>query len=123
MSTQETNSFDIAELKKELLDVLDMQKAEDVHSIDLHGTGFPADHMIIASGQSGRHVVGLANKILDKLSSLDIKDVKKEGLSAGDWVILDTGDIIVHLFRPEVRLFYNIEKMWDGEQSTLTTIA
>ena len=100
-----------------------MQKAEDIHSIDLKGTGFPADYMIIASGTSSRQVVGLADKILEKLSSFQIKEVKKEGMSSGDWVILDTGDIIIHLFRPEVRLFYNIEKMWDSEQESLTTIA
>ena len=115
--------LDLNGLKNLLIETLDMQKAEDIHSIDLKGTGFPADYMIIASGRSARQVVGLAEKILDKLSSFDIKEVKKEGMSAGDWVILDTGDIILHLFRPEVRLFYNIEKMWETDTTPLSTIA
>lgn len=105
------------------METLDANKAEDIHNIDLKGTGFPADHMIIASGRSDRQVIGLANNILNKLASLDIKEVKKEGLSSGDWVILDTGDIIIHLFRPEVRVFYNIEKMWDTDIATVTTSA
>ncbi|MBL4590220.1 MAG: ribosome silencing factor [Alphaproteobacteria bacterium] len=112
-------------LKDILVDTLDMSKAVDIHSIDLKGTGFPADYMIVASGTSGRQVVGLAHKVIEKLASLDIRKVKKEGISAGDWVVLDIGDIIIHLFKPEVRVFYNIEKMWETEPETepLTTIA
>ena len=115
--------LDVNGLKDLLIQTLDMQKAEDIHSIDLKGTGFPADYMIIASGRSARQVIGLAEKILEKLASLDIKEVKKEGMAAGDWVILDTGDVIIHLFRPEVRLFYNIEKMWDSDSEKISTIA
>jgi len=110
-------------LKEFLVETLDLQKAEDIHSIDLKGTGFPADYMIIASGRSARQVIGLADNVLERLSSIDIKEVKKEGMSSGDWVILDTGDIILHLFRPEVRVFYNIEKMWESDIAPVTTSA
>ena len=79
--------------------------------------------MIIASGRSARQVIGLADNVLERLSSIDIKEVKKEGMSSGDWVILDTGDIILHLFRPEVRVFYNIEKMWESDIAPVTTSA
>ncbi|MGB1077194.1 MAG: ribosome silencing factor [Bdellovibrionales bacterium] len=123
MRKKTEKDLNLNDLKDLLVDTLDAQKAEDIHSIDLKGTGFPADYMIIASGRSARQVVGLAENIIDKLASLDIKEVKKEGMSAGDWVILDTGDIILHLFRPEVRLFYNIEKMWETDTPPLSTIA
>ncbi len=123
MSTNNRADPTIEDLKNTLIETLDMHKAEDIQSINLKGTGFPADYMIIASGRSGRQVIGLAENILDKLSSLDIKEVKKEGFSTGDWVILDTGDIILHLFKPEVRVFYDIEKMWNAAPMPLTTQA
>ena len=123
LTKDNTKSLDIKGLKDLLIETLDMNKAQDIHCIDLKGTGFPADYMIIASGNSDRQVAGLANNVLNKLASIDIREVKKEGLSAGDWVILDTGDIIIHLFRPEVRVFYNIEKMWDADISPVITSA
>lgn len=123
MTTDTQKDLTMEALKDILVDTLDMSKAEDIHSIDLKGTGFPADYMIVASGTSARQVVGLAHKVIEKLASLNIRKVKKEGISAGDWVVLDTGDIIIHLFKPEVRVFYNIEKMWDTDTEPLTTIA
>lgn len=75
-----------------------------------------ADYMIIASGTSSRHVSGLASKLKERLSARGIKGVRIEGLGQSDWVVIDAGDVIVHLFRPEVRGFYNLEKMWCTQQ-------
>ncbi len=113
--------FNIEDIKNILVETLDAQKAEDIHDISLKDTSFPADYMIIASGASSKQVTGIAQKVIDKLATLGIKEIKKEGMGSGDWVILDTGDIILHLFRPEVRLFYNIEKMWDTDISSVST--
>jgi len=93
---------------------LDADKAEDIVSIDLDDQCGLADKMIIATGTSSRHVHGLANKLSDRLRSRGVKDIGIEGLSQSDWVAMDAGDVIVHLFRPEVREFYNLEKMWGG---------
>lgn len=73
--------------------------------------------MIIASGTSSRHVLSTAQNLKDKLNTLGLKNIKLEGGDTADWVILDLGDVIVHLFRPEVRDFYNIEKMWSSSQT------
>ncbi|MGH1398323.1 MAG: ribosome silencing factor [Alphaproteobacteria bacterium] len=91
---------------------LDADKAEDIITIDLDEQSGLADTMIIASGTSSRHVHGLANKLDDRMSARGVKGIKTEGLSQSDWVVMDIGDCIVHLFRPEVREFYNLEKMW-----------
>ncbi len=73
--------------------------------------------MVIASGQSTRQVIAMAEKLKDRLAARKIKDIKTEGMNAGDWVAMDIGDVIVHIFRPEVREFYNIEKMWGANNS------
>ncbi|MGE4314339.1 MAG: ribosome silencing factor [Pseudobdellovibrionaceae bacterium] len=99
-------------LKDLLVDILDTHKAEDIEVIDLNENAYLADYMIVATGRSSRQVVGLAEKIIERLAFYDIKDIRKEGMSTGDWVVLDTGDVMIHLFKPEVRSFYNIEKMW-----------
>ena len=91
---------------------LDDDKAENIETIDLRGQSSLADFMIIASGRSSRQTSAIAEKLKDRLASLGCKDTKTEGEKTGDWVILDAGDVIVHLFRPEVREFYNIEQMW-----------
>lgn len=91
--------------------MLDDNKAEDIETIDLNGASPLADYMIIANGRSSRQVVGLAGKIKEKLIEYGIK-AKTEGTAQGDWVVVDCLDVIVHLFRPEVREFYGIEKMW-----------
>ncbi len=75
-----------------------------------------ADYMIVASGTSSRHVSAMAERLRDRLNMRGIKEVRIEGLSQSDWVAIDAGDIIIHLFRPEVRDFYNIEKMWCAYQ-------
>ncbi len=87
-------------------------KAEDVVTIDLGGKSEIADAMVIASGRSQRHVGAIADKILRRLKDAGAKGVKCEGQPACDWVLIDAGDVILHLFRPEVRSFYNLERIW-----------
>lgn len=91
---------------------LDADKADNIETIDLRGQTAIADFMVIASGTSSRHVATLATKLADRLRAQGVKDIRIEGQNTGNWVIVDTGDVIVHIFRPEVREFYNIEKMW-----------
>lgn len=95
---------------------LEDDKAEDLIVYDLDGRTTLADQMIIASGRSARHVAALADHILRRIKELGGKRARVEGLPNADWVLIDTGDLIVHLFRPEVRAFYNLERIW-GEQS------
>lgn len=95
-----------------ILDALEENKAEDIITISLKGKSSIADYMVIASGRSTRHVVGLSNHIAELLAKAGASKARFEGKDNGDWVLGDTGDVIVHLFRPEVREFYNIEKIW-----------
>ncbi|GJL84737.1 MAG: hypothetical protein DHS20C02_05120 [Micavibrio sp.] len=95
---------------------MDADKALDIITIDLHDNTALADYMIIASGTSSRHVRALADRLKDKLSSKGVKNIKLEGVAQSDWVVIDAGDIIIHIFRPEVRGFYNMEKMWCTHQ-------
>ena len=102
-----------------LVTSLDDDKAEDIKVIDLTGKSSLADVMILASGRSARHVSAMADRLSQKVKELIGRSPKLEGLPNADWVLLDLGDIIVHLFRPEVRQFYNLEKIWgeDGKHS------
>ena len=93
--------------------VLDENKAEDVSVIDLKGKTSIAEQMVVASGTSNRHVASMAEKLLETLKKEGFK-ATVEGLEKADWVLIDAFDVIVHLFRPEVREFYNIEKMWQA---------
>lgn len=93
---------------------MDDDKAEDVVVIDLGGKSSIADHMIVASGRSTRQVGAMADHLAAKLKAAGFDVPKLEGRANADWVLVDAGDAIVHLFRPEVRIFYNIEKMWDA---------
>jgi len=99
-------------MRDTILECLDENKAEDVVTIDLAGKSAIADYMIIASGRSSRHVVGLSNNIAESLAKAGFGKAKFDGKDTGDWVLGDAGDVIIHLFRPEVREFYNIEKIW-----------
>ena len=96
---------------------LDADKGEDINIIDLQSQSPLADYMIVATGTSSRHVSSLASNLKKKLELLGVKGIRAEGLAQSDWVAMDTGDVMVHVFRKEVREFYNIEKMW----SPLTT--
>ncbi len=95
-----------------IVDRLDDDKAQDIVCIDLKGKSSVADTLIIASGRSHRHVGALADHVVRALKDAGYGKAKVEGLPACDWVLIDCGDVVVHIFRPEVRTFYNIEKMW-----------
>lgn len=102
-----------------ILQSLDDDKAEDVVTINLRGKSEMADHMVIASGRSTRQVSAIAEKLMDRLKADFQIYCKVEGKDQGDWVLIDAGDAIIHVFRPEVREFYQLEKMWmtPGESS------
>lgn len=96
---------------------LEDDKAEEIVKIDLHGKSSMADHMVICSGRSTRQVSAIAQKLQDRLKEQFRIHARTEGKDAGDWVLIDAGDVVVHVFRPEVRDFYQIEKMWQGSGS------
>jgi len=99
-----------------IMSSLEDAKAEDIVVIDLRGRSVLGDFVVIASGRSPRHVLAVADQLLYKLREGGVRNVRIEGLEGGDWVLLDTGDTIIHLFRPEIREFYNLEKMWQPEK-------
>ena len=105
-----------AALLDQILFWLDEAKAEELVNIDLKGKSSIGDFMVIASGRSDRHVGAIAEQLRKKLKEVGRAGVRVEGLEACDWVLIDVGDIIVHVFRPEVREFYNLEKMWLAER-------
>ena len=100
-------------LINQIISNLDDNKALDINSLSLKGKSDIADYLIIATGTSSRHVSSLAEKTVDDLKKNNIKNVNTEGLDKGDWVLIDGGDIIIHLFREEVREFYDIENAHD----------
>jgi ribosome-associated protein len=102
-------------LEDMILHRLDEDKAQDVVLIDLKGKSSVADSLIVASGRSHRHVGALADHLLRALKDAGMGRARIEGLPHCDWVLIDAGDVVVHLFRPEVRAFYNIEKIWSVE--------
>ncbi len=104
------------DLKALALDCLDEMKAEETISIDLAGKTSLADTMIITSGRSQRHVGSIADKIIQEMKNRGFGNARVEGLPACDWVLIDAGDVLVHIFRPEVRGFYNLEKMWGADR-------
>jgi ribosome-associated protein len=108
-----------ADLSQDLLKIvetsLDDDKAEDIVAIDLRGKSTIADYMVIATGRNSRQLAAMASHLDAKLTKAGIKRVSVEGAGQGDWVLLDGGDVVVHLFRPEVRTFYALEKMWGAE--------
>ncbi len=108
------------EVKTLVVQSLDADKAEDIVSIELGDQTAIADYMVIASGTSSRHVNALAQKLKDRLAQRGVKQLKIEGISQADWVAIDAGDVVIHLFRPEVREFYSIEKMWGATQPSGT---
>ena len=114
---QKTGHISPTEMKNLILTSLDMDKAENINCIPLADGSALADYMIFASGTSSRHVSALAKRVKEKLQEQGVKGIVTEGASQCDWVVMDAGDVIVHLFRPEVRDFYNIEKMWSSPGS------
>lgn len=107
---------DTAALAETVVHWLDEAKAEEIVIVDLKGKSTIADFMIIASGRTDRHVGAIAEQIRVKLKDAGCPTVRVEGLETCDWALIDSGDIIVHVFRPEVREFYNLEKMWSVER-------
>lgn len=101
---------------QKVLDSLDDAKAEDVVTINLRGKTALADDMVIATGRSTVHVGAIADKAIKALKAVGVAAPRVEGLPQCDWVLIDGGDVIVHIFRPEVRQFYNLEKMWGGDR-------
>ena len=95
-----------------ILNSLQDDKAEDIVTIELQGKSQIADYMVVATGRSTRQVSGIAEKLADRLKQNMGVIARMEGKAAGDWVLIDAGDIIIHIFRPEVREFYQLEKMW-----------
>ncbi len=115
ISMTETSLLDQAEpgsLHALVLQSLEDDQAQEVISIPLEGKSSIADHMIVASGRSTRQVAAMATKLAERLKAAGEPSPKIEGLPAADWVLIDAGDVVVHLFRPEVRSFYNLERMW-----------
>ncbi|MEM9247901.1 MAG: ribosome silencing factor [Pseudomonadota bacterium] len=104
-----------ADLLAAILTSLEDDKAEDIVSIALAGKSEIADHMVICSGRSSRQVQSIAEKLTDRLKQGHGVLCKLEGQESGDWVLIDAGDVIVHVFRPEVREFYQLEKMWQPD--------
>jgi len=94
---------------------LDDDQAQEIVSIPLEGKSSIADHMVIASGRSTRQVASMAQKLAETIKQAGYGHVRIEGLPAADWVLIDAGDVVIHLFRPEVRSFYNLERMWSFE--------
>jgi len=95
---------------------LEDSKAEDVIPINLHGKTSIADMMIVATGRSNTHVGAIAERMIRTLKEVGVPAPRVEGMPHCDWVLIDAGDVIVHVFRPEVRQFYNLEKMWGGDR-------
>ena len=102
----------ISDLKSIILSTLDSNKALDIVSIDLRNKSSIADHMIVASGTSSRHIQALSEQVLEKVKLNGIKNCKIEGRESNDWKLIDGIDVIVHIFNPEKRKFYELEKMW-----------
>jgi ribosome-associated protein len=107
-----TEPVDVEALHSLVMQSLDDDQAVEVVTIPLAGKSSIADHMVIASGRSSRQVASMANKLADKIKQQFGRIVRIEGLPVADWVLIDADDVIIHLFRPEVRTFYNLERMW-----------
>ena len=103
---------DAKEILRLVLARLDDMKAEDTVTLDLTGKSSIADTMVVTSGRSNRHVGSVADRVLEDLAAAGVPDARVEGMPHCDWVLIDAGDVIVHVFRPEARAFCNLEKMW-----------
>ena len=102
----------ISDLKQIIINTLDINKAQDIVSIDLKDKSSMADFMIIASGTSSRHIQSLSEQVLEKLKDNGLQNSKIEGKDSNDWKLVDGIDLIIHIFHPEKRKFYELEKMW-----------
>jgi ribosome-associated protein len=110
----ETDARAAKETLRITLASLDDMKAEDIVTIDLAGKTSIGDYMVVASGRSQRHVASIAEDLIRNLKKAGLKNLRSEGRQAADWMLIDAGDVIVHVFQPEIRAFYDLEKMWSG---------
>ncbi len=101
-----------SKLLKTVIACLEDAKAEEIVTLDLDGKAAIADQMVVASGRSNRHVSAITDQLEQALKAAGFRELRVEGLPHCDWVLVDAGDVIVHVFRPEVRSFYNLEKLW-----------
>ena len=108
--------MDSTSLHQLVLSQLDDDQAQEIVTIPLEGKSSIADHMVIASGRSTRQVASMAQKLAEEIKKAGFGPARVEGLPAADWVLIDAGDVVIHLFRPEVRTFYNLERMWSFER-------
>ena len=109
------------QLLKVTLESLDNDKGIDIVSIDLIGRSSIADYMIVVSGNTARQVTAMANNLVKKYKEIGLRLSSPEGMSNGDWVLIDANDILIHIFRPEVRDFYSLEKMWEKKQDNISS--
>ena len=107
--------MEILEIKKNIEKILDNNKANNITSIDLKNKSYIADYMVIASGTSSRHLQALSEILVSELKKIGLDNCRIEGKDSNDWKLVDTIDIIVHIFHPEKREFYDLEKMWSEE--------
>ena len=107
---------------KTVLASLEDSKAENIVSIDIQGKSSLGDYMVVASGRSHRHVSAVADHLIKAIKDAGLGQARVEGLAGADWVLIDSGDVIVHVFRPEIREFYNIEKLWQAPDLDEETI-
>ena len=112
--TAQTRAEDESALLDIILSSLEDDKAEDIVTLDMRGRSVMADYMVVCSGRSARQVIAIAEKLADRLKQSLRVIARVNGKDAGDWVLVDAGDVVVHVFRPEVRVFYQIEKMWQA---------
>ena len=115
MAENTQNGDAVDDLYALIMSQLDDDQAQEIVSIPLEGKSSVADHMVVASGRSTRQVASIAQKLAEKVKQAGFGPVRIEGLPQADWVLIDAGDVVVHLFRPEVRSFYNLERMWSFE--------
>ena len=111
-------SLPVPDALNAVLESLEESKAEDIVPIDITGKSPLSDHMVVASGRSHRHVGAIAERLIADLKQKQGATPRVEGLPNCDWVLIDSGDVVVHVFRPEVRSFYNLEKMWQVDVMT-----
>ncbi len=110
-------------LHRLVLTGLDDDLAQDIVTIELAGKSAIADHMVVATGRSRRHVGALADHLLQKLKEAGIKNMRREGRANCDWILVDAGDVVIHIFRAEVRTFYGIEKIWGTEAEIVSYVS
>ena len=120
---KKNKSLSSKELLKFTLKSLENDKGIDIVSIDLVGRSSIADYMIVVSGNTVRQVTAMANNLIKKYKEIGLRITSPEGMSNGDWVLIDANDILIHIFRPEVREFYSLEKMWGKKQDNIPSDA